>query len=364
MEKLLKILAKLGIFRYGAAKGIYKNAKEKPDELMFDDVYNSKQDLTNKEDVKKVAQTIAKEDVSNQSSTSLPTKRGLILFWLAVVLGIFFLLGSFTKGWLTVLIVLIAWVVFIFLLRKFIFLGQLSLVVIVVSFLIVLIFSLMLVGSNGSKNNSQNKHLSKNSQELAKYDGKVLNISSADGKIKGKVGLSYYKKGRKLQAVFHIFVIDNLPENKVCFTCKSDPKNNEECRSWDKYNYAATMVESSGDKKKSIFSNGLMPIFCKNIPDISNPSKLDVGGTYFGCFEKQIGKDITTNKFYFSNQKLFNSIEEIKSPKQLKVYDAKDYTTRDSCVDGQVAHSFEGQDTEKAVKEGKLIKTYQLIFSE
>ncbi|MCA9364979.1 MAG: hypothetical protein KC736_03745 [Candidatus Moranbacteria bacterium] len=42
MKRFLDILAKLGIFRSGSFKGTYKNAKEMPDELMFEGVYNAK----------------------------------------------------------------------------------------------------------------------------------------------------------------------------------------------------------------------------------------------------------------------------------------------------------------------------------
>lgn len=44
--KILDLLAKLGILRYGAKSAVYTNAKERPIEFMLDDVYNAERDLT------------------------------------------------------------------------------------------------------------------------------------------------------------------------------------------------------------------------------------------------------------------------------------------------------------------------------
>ena len=44
---LMDILRKLGIVRFGATAGTYRNAKERPTELQMDGVYNAKKDLIN-----------------------------------------------------------------------------------------------------------------------------------------------------------------------------------------------------------------------------------------------------------------------------------------------------------------------------
>lgn len=44
--KILDLLAKLGILRYGTKSAIYTNAKERPIEFMMDDVYDAERDLT------------------------------------------------------------------------------------------------------------------------------------------------------------------------------------------------------------------------------------------------------------------------------------------------------------------------------
>ena len=41
----MDILRKLGIFRSGAVKGSYKNAKERPLEIQQSDIYNAEKDL-------------------------------------------------------------------------------------------------------------------------------------------------------------------------------------------------------------------------------------------------------------------------------------------------------------------------------
>ena len=49
--KVLDILRKLGILRFGAEAGVYTNAAERPTSLQMDDVYDSKKDLVTREDL-------------------------------------------------------------------------------------------------------------------------------------------------------------------------------------------------------------------------------------------------------------------------------------------------------------------------
>ena len=48
--KLLDILRKLGILRYGAAAGTYTSAKDAPDGLVGGEFYNSKKEKSEKEE--------------------------------------------------------------------------------------------------------------------------------------------------------------------------------------------------------------------------------------------------------------------------------------------------------------------------
>ncbi len=72
--KLLDLLAKLGILRFGTRKGVWHSGKDLPEEFLMNDVFNAKRDLTTVEDVKaakqallgeKPAETISSETCSN-----------------------------------------------------------------------------------------------------------------------------------------------------------------------------------------------------------------------------------------------------------------------------------------------------------
>lgn len=43
--KLIEWLRKLGILRFGAEAGVYRNAKDRPLSFQLDDVFDSKQDV-------------------------------------------------------------------------------------------------------------------------------------------------------------------------------------------------------------------------------------------------------------------------------------------------------------------------------
>lgn len=49
---LLRILAKLGILRYGTKSYTYTSGRDRPAESLMSDVYNAERDLTTKEDIK------------------------------------------------------------------------------------------------------------------------------------------------------------------------------------------------------------------------------------------------------------------------------------------------------------------------
>lgn len=56
--KLLDLLAKLGILRFGTKKAVYHSAKDKPAELLIDGVFNAERDLTTGQDLKDAARVI------------------------------------------------------------------------------------------------------------------------------------------------------------------------------------------------------------------------------------------------------------------------------------------------------------------
>lgn len=56
--KLLDILAKLGILRYGAKAATYKSGAERPIEFISDDVFDAKRDLTTREDLRNLTRAV------------------------------------------------------------------------------------------------------------------------------------------------------------------------------------------------------------------------------------------------------------------------------------------------------------------
>ncbi len=57
--KLLDVLAKLGILRFGTKAAVYRSGTERPAELMMDDVLNADRDLTTKQDIARAAAALS-----------------------------------------------------------------------------------------------------------------------------------------------------------------------------------------------------------------------------------------------------------------------------------------------------------------
>ena len=52
--KLLDLLAKLGILRFGVKSAVYTSGRDRPIEFVSNDVFNAERDLTTLEDVKRI----------------------------------------------------------------------------------------------------------------------------------------------------------------------------------------------------------------------------------------------------------------------------------------------------------------------
>ena len=70
--KIVDVLRKLGIWRYGAKTGTYTSMKDRPAEFYMEGVFNAEKDLINQEDVKNAAAAVK----------SLEGRK--VLFWAAV----------------------------------------------------------------------------------------------------------------------------------------------------------------------------------------------------------------------------------------------------------------------------------------
>lgn len=59
--KILDLLAKLGILRFGTKKAVYHSSKDRPAEFLMNDVFNAERDLTTRQDIKDAARMITGE---------------------------------------------------------------------------------------------------------------------------------------------------------------------------------------------------------------------------------------------------------------------------------------------------------------
>ena len=135
--KILDVLRKLGILRYGAKSATYTSMKDRPAEFYMEGVFNAEKDLTTREDVQNAAAAVK----------SLDGRK--IMFWAVLPLGAFALLlfvaGSGLTVWFGVDVLL--WGGFIALLRQFAYGGRYSFPA-MIALLVVLVFaSLLLLGA-------------------------------------------------------------------------------------------------------------------------------------------------------------------------------------------------------------------------
>ena len=88
--KILDVLRKLGILRYGTKTATYTSMKDRPAEFYMDGVFNAEKDLINQEDVK------------NATAAVKSLKGRKIMFWAVLPLGAFALLMFAAGSGLTV----------------------------------------------------------------------------------------------------------------------------------------------------------------------------------------------------------------------------------------------------------------------
>jgi hypothetical protein len=95
-----QFLRKSGIFRSGAVAGTYKNAKERPTELMMDGVYNADTDLINSKQSNQTEPEQPQQKANlptepNKSKKTMPKWLKITLISVGVLFGLFILLGIF-----------------------------------------------------------------------------------------------------------------------------------------------------------------------------------------------------------------------------------------------------------------------------
>lgn len=188
--------------------------------------------------------------------------------------------------------------------------------------------------------------------DLMKYDGKVVNITSADGKVTGKLAISY-RKGEQMpmQVVYFLKVTDNLPKTTGAVGGAS-------------YYYIASHAKAA-DIRVGKGTGVLAPAYCNKdqMPDVLAMAKsgdLNVT-TYTGC-EAQNDVYASTNTFYQVYSAYYNNYDfdynEIVGKDTLAVFDSAPFYTADPSTGGYSA------DKEKVISQGDITTQYSLTYSD
>lgn len=101
-RKFIDILRKLGVLRYGSAKGSFTSAKDKSDELTFERVYDAKKDQVHADDLAKAVRAVGRAGSAARA-----------IFWAALLLGAIFVLGLLSARGFTIWfwVTLVLWAV-------------------------------------------------------------------------------------------------------------------------------------------------------------------------------------------------------------------------------------------------------------
>jgi hypothetical protein len=135
--KILDVLRKLGIWRYGTKAATYTSMKDRPAEFFMEGVFNADKDLTTRADV-------------NQAAAAVKSLDGRkIMFWAVLPLAAFALLvfaaGSGLTVWFGADVLL--WGGFIALLRQFAYGGRYSFPPMIALLVVLGFASLLLMGA-------------------------------------------------------------------------------------------------------------------------------------------------------------------------------------------------------------------------
>jgi hypothetical protein len=135
--KILDVLRKTGILRYGTKTATYTSMKDRPAEFFMDGVFNAEKDLINQADVKQATAAVK----------SLEGRK--VMFWAVLPLGAFALLlfaaGSGLTAWFGVDVLL--WGGFIAVLRQFAYGGRYSYAMMIILLVVLVFVSLLLLGA-------------------------------------------------------------------------------------------------------------------------------------------------------------------------------------------------------------------------
>lgn len=346
MSKFLDILRKLGIFRSGAVSGTYTNAVNRPSELQMEGVYDAKKDLVNKNDVENVKQKLID---GNKPDPDKATTGRKIVFFLVLLIGTFILLGQLASGFsFNLIITFILWIILFFYLKKFAFLGYYSFLPIIIISVVVILISLMIAAPNSNNSSTSNT----GTLTDASFDKKVLKITSADGSVRGTIGLTK-KKNRLnkdyLVAVYNLVIKTGLPMTKCA-------PNAQGCKGT--YTYAGRLVpiKQTGTKTSN---GGVSAVYCNK--DKLETDVYNISGTVHDL--KTCGvtvtDGVTTDTFDTSFQTNFYSYAEILKTTGFEVYDSSSFWEQKPGDSSVYTNK-----TDKTVQNSSPIKSLNFIVSE
>jgi energy-coupling factor transporter transmembrane protein EcfT len=337
---IMDTLRKLDVFRSGSVSGTYKNAKERPTELMMDDVYNAKKDLVN-----------ATEDIpKNKAPIKSPKKKPKWPIWLLAVLGVFIMLVAINVGLVWFSIITLLWVLLIFGYLKFVpAKGAIFISFIIFSILFWFILILIIPTDTADTNKTSSGFKAMSASEMKNYDGKTFNITSNNSELNGKVSLSYTEgtKSPYLTAKYIIQINSDLPVNGTCGYATGG------CNNVVAYEYANDLVMPNdiGDSEGS-----LSTAYCRfgEYPADFSDSKFY---SREACGVPNSVNSLPTDKFVAVFSATSKNIDEIKSWTQFDLYDAANYWVQESADTSSI-------DTDAAVSGGTKVRSYTISYNE
>lgn len=358
MKKIVDILRKLGIFRSGSFSAKYKSGKDIPFELLMDDVFDSKKDLTRKKDLKTVKKIFENEKSSSEKKNT--TKIRKILFWLMVCFVLIILFSNLTMGLsVSFFVTLITWILFFIFLKKFAFSGFYSFGMVAIVFIFTLFFTILIFPSSDLGESSAGLGVESKREEVA-FEKKVLKINSAEGDLLGSIGLEKKKDKKKKQdyimATYKFLLKTELPFNSKC---EGLPVKFDGCN--EIYEYGGRLVRSDKEEKKG---NGVLgAVFC-NKDDLGDPFEtINQKHTIEACgidFKKGRGVyGLKTDTFSSVFSLKFDSYQEILDADKFEIYSFAEFWEE---VDGEVEQYRSNVDL--AVEKTQPIQSYKLIISE
>lgn len=311
--------------------------------------------------------TEQKESSSTEKNSNNGSKKK-IFFWIFLAVGILLLLILLFSGfsfWL--LIYVIMWFFFLKFSWKFANSGTASWKIMIGAGIGVIILSLIFVvlvnsGSKEKDDREKNKpNSTSSSSELKKYDGKIFELKSEDGKFNGLVALTFKEEKKKdyLSASYNLKIKDDLKVNGKC------PYNPNGCEGHIEYVYSNDLLDIKATSNEKDDEGGLLSVFCNKEAEFDKNNASESQSRLFNCSPdsngyKNHGK-ITTDTFSAHFTKNFYSVEDFLATNQFSIYDASDFVYEEKIDD---TSSSWGADHQKAVTEGKKVAEYTFKINE